>query len=162
MKKSLVVIACMAALVVLLTVPSASAQGKLEGVWKGTEITLTAPKPQTITSLQPGLMIFTKKYYSFVAISGDKPRPDLPQKDATDAQKVAVWTPFMATAGTLEVKGSTVTLKPIVAKDPNGMAPGNFMTADFKVEGNTLILILKSNQTGPIANPITAKMTRLE
>jgi hypothetical protein len=93
---------------------------------------------------------------------GDKPRPDLPQKDATDAQKVAVWTPFMATAGTLEVKGSTVILKPIVAKDPNGMAPGNFMTADFKVEGNTLILILKSNQTGPIANPITAKMTRLE
>jgi hypothetical protein len=162
MKTSLKVIACMAALAVLVTVQSAAAQGKIEGVWKGTEITFTGAKPQTVTLTQPGLLIFTKKHFSFLGITGDKPRPDLPQKDATDAQKVAAWGPFMAVAGTLEVKGATVTLKAIVAKDPSGMAPGNFMTADFKVEGNTLILTLKSRQAGPTPNPMTIKLVRLE
>ena len=160
MKKSLIVIACMAALAVLVTVQSAAAQGKLEGVWKTTEITLTGPNARTITNPQPGFIIFTKKHFSIVAISGDKPRPDLPQKEATDAQKVATWTPLNATIGTYEVKGTTFTFHPILAKNP--LEPGSFTTWDFKAEGNTILATQKANKAGPSANPVTFKWVRVE
>jgi hypothetical protein len=155
----LVVLAC---LVIPMTVQSTSAQGKLEGVWKVTETTVSAPKPQTITATQPSLLIFTKKHYSVVMIMGDKPQPDLPQKDATDAQKVATWTPFMASAGTYEVKGATLRMHGVVGKEPSSMTPEGFLTCDYKVEGNTLIFTLKASQSGPIANPPTLKLTRVE
>jgi hypothetical protein len=162
MKKLFILFACMTALAVLLNVRSASAQGKLEGVWKITEVTLTGPNTRTITNPQPGLFIFTKKHYSMMMITGEKPRPDLPQKDATDAQKVATWTPFTANAGTYEVKGAVLTFHPTVAKNPNGMAPGSVGTCDFKIERNTLTITIKAIQAGPVANPYTMKFTRLE
>ena len=96
MKISLKVVACMAALAVLMVVQSASAQNKLEGVWKMTEVTFTGPNARTITGTQPGFLIITKKHFSMVGVQGDKPQPDLPQQGATDAQKVAAWTPFLA------------------------------------------------------------------
>jgi len=159
MKTCLKVIACMAALAFLMLVQSASAQGKLEGVWKITHVTLTGPNAQTITNPQPGFMIFTKKYSSLVGITGDKPQPDLPQ-NATDAQKLATWNPLAATVGTYEIKGTTVTRHNIVAK--NGVKRGSFGTADFKIEGNTLTMTFKANQDGPIANPTTITLVRME
>jgi hypothetical protein len=110
MKTSLRVIACMAALAVLMVVQSASAQGKLEGVWKITQVILTGPNAPKVTNIQPSMAIFTKQYFSRVVITGDKPRPDLPQ-NATDAQKAATWGPFSAAAGTYEIKGNTITVK---------------------------------------------------
>jgi hypothetical protein len=162
MKKSFVVIACMAALVVLVTVQSVAAQGKIEGVWKLTEITISSPKPQTIAVAQPNLSIITKKHFSYIGIESDKPRPDLPQKDATDAQKVATWAPFEAFAGTYEVKGTTLTGRGIVAKNPRDMAPGNFATYEYKIEGNTLIMTMKATQSGPATAPYTLKYVRVE
>ena len=160
MKTSLKVIACMAALAVLVTVQSAAAQGKLQGVWKLTEVTFTGPNAGTVTPVEPGIWIFAKKHSCFVAVTGDKPRPALPQKDATDVQKVATWTQFLAAANTYEVKGNTVTSHSIVSKNP--IKPGAFGTADIKIEGNTLYLTPKTNQDGPIANPYTLKLVRLE
>ena len=152
----------MAVLAVLVSVQSAVAQGKLEGVWKITEFIPADLNAKPIAATQLSLLIFTKKYFSVLLISGDKPRPDLPQKDATNAQKVATWTPFAAAAGTYEVKGTTYTVKTALAKDPSGMAPGNFETIDFKIEGNTLIVTPKATQDGPIANLGRTKLTRLE
>jgi hypothetical protein len=106
-------------------------------------------------------LIFTKKHGTMVLISGDKLRPDLPQK-ATDVQKVAAWTPFQANAGTYEVKGNTYTAKRLMAKNPSEMRPDNFTTVEFGIEGNTLTLIPKTNQDGPIANPIITKFERVE
>lgn len=160
MNKSLVAVACIAVLVVLLTAQSAAAQGNLEGVWKTTETTSTGPNARTNTNPQPGFIIFTKKHFSIVAISGDKPRPDLPQKEATDAQKVAAWTPLTAGIGTYEVKGTTFTLHPILAKNP--IEPGAFATFDFKTEGNTIVATQKANKAGPVANPVTFKWVRVE
>jgi hypothetical protein len=120
MKISVKIIACMAALAVLMVVQSASAQGKLEGVWKVTEVTLSGANPLKIavSSAHPSLMVFTKKYFSFLNImAADQPRPELPQQSATDAQKVAAWTPVVAWAGTYEVKGNVLMFHTIVAKD---------------------------------------------
>jgi len=161
-KTSFKVIACMAALAVLLTVQSASAQGKLQGAWKITEIVFTGPNALTFKITQPSQMIFTQKHFSVMMIKGDESRPDLPQEDPTYAQMVAVWTPFAAAGGTYEVKGTTFTAKTSVAKDPSRMAPGNFLTFDFKVEGNTLVVTPKASAAGPISYPPSIKLTRLE
>jgi len=162
MKKLLMVFACITALAVLLNVRSASAQGKLEGVWKLTEITIPGPNAQKITNPQPNLVVFTKKHFIVVSVMGDKPRPNVPQKGATDAQKVAAWEPFVAEAGTYDVKGTIITAKNLVAKDPIQMAPGNFATSEFKIEGNTFTLTPKTDQNGPVSNPNIFKLVRLE
>ena len=162
MKTHFKVIACMVSLLILVTAQSAVAQANLEGVWKVTEVTFTGPNARTITNLQPGLFIFTKKHYSVQAVTGEKPRPDLPQENATDAQIAAAFRSFSANAGTYEIKGTTVTIRQMVAKNPNNMKPGSFVTFDFKIDGNTLSLTPKVNTAGPIANPLTLKLVRLE
>ena len=162
MKTSLKVIACMAALAVLMVALSASAQGKLQGVWKITEIAITGPKPLTITNPQPSLMIFTEKYFSTTYVTSDQPRPDQPLEKATDAQKLAVWTSFMAFAGTYEVKGTSMTIHSAVAKNPEDMKPGNLSIFDFIIERNTLFLTFKATKEGPRTNPMTFKMVRVE
>ena len=88
--------------------------------------------------------------------------PGLPEQGATDAQKVAAWMPLIAQTGTYEVKESTVTTRISVAKSPAAMAPGNFTTQEFKIEGNTLTLTPKTDQNGPIANPTVVKYARAE
>ena len=162
MRKTRIIIACMAALAVLIVVQSASAQGKLEGVWKVTEASMSGPNGFKNTNPQPNLWVFTKKHFSTVAVTSDKPRPVQPLEKATDAQKVAAWADFEAWAGTYEVKGTTLTTHDAIAKDPEDMKPGCFGSFDFKFEGNTLILILKAGETGPLPNPITYRLIRLE
>jgi hypothetical protein len=175
MKTSLKVIACMAALAVLVTVQSAvaqvkkvvpgkvAAQGKLEGVWKIAEFSTAVSSASTITTTaQPGIFIFTKKHYSIMFISSDKPRPNLPLQNATDAQRVAAWGPFSANSGTYEIKGTTLTTHPLVAKHPAVMKPGAFVTYDFKIEGNTRLLTPKESNTVPGGTPPTYKLVRLE
>jgi hypothetical protein len=160
MKTRITAIACMVSFAFLLAVPSALAQAdKLIGVWKYTEFVSTGPDA-TSTPAQPGLLIFTKKYWSMIMVSGDKPRPALPQ-NATDAQKLGAWTPFDAGSGTYEVKGNTYTAKSIVGKDP-GIDPDSFIVIEFKIEGNTLTTTPKATNAGPIDWGGYAKLTRLE
>lgn len=149
------------ALAVLATAPIASAQGsKLEGVWKATEVTLTGPNARTVMPSEPGFLIITKKHFSNFGVNGDRPQAVLPQKGATDAQKLAAWTPFSATLGTYEVKGTTFTIHPI--NDKNPIEPGSFSTYDFKIEGDTLIFKRTVTQAGPTPDSMTIKLTRLE
>jgi len=162
MTKTRIIVACMAALIILLIVQSAAAQGKLEGVWKKTLVTVTGPNAQTIPHPQPNIVIFTKKHFSFTEVEGEKPRPDQPLEKATDAQKVAAWEPFSAQAGTYEIKGTTVTLHDLVTKDPENMKAGNLETYDFKILGNTLSLTSKASETGTNnAEIITMKFERV-
>ncbi len=153
------VIACVVILTAVLAVQAAMAQSaKLEGVWKIVEITAPGPKPTVITNVQPSIGIITKKYCSIISLTAVQPK--LPDK-ATDAQKVATWTPVNAGAGTYEIKGSTLTVHLVVAKEP--VEPGEFVAYDFKLEGDTLVLTPKAtSHDGPIKNPITLRCKRLE
>jgi hypothetical protein len=163
MKRSYVVIACMTALVVLLSIQSASAQGKLEGVWRITEVKIGGDNAFTITTSEkhPNMLIITKKHFSFMNLTSPN-RPDIPKQGATANQVLAAWTPFVAWAGTYEVEGNIFKACNTVAKDPNNMLPGNFSTSEFKLEGDTLTVIPKTNQDGPVANPMTTKYVRVE
>jgi hypothetical protein len=144
---------------------------QLEGVWKVAEVVGPASKANekgtTLTSPQPGLLIFTRGYYSGVAVTADQPRAAVaPAKDPrnlTDAEKIAryeQWGPFIATAGTYEVKGSTLTLHAMVAKSVDVMTTGATQTWELKLEGaNTFWLIPPADRatTSP-----QVKLTRLE
>ena len=56
------------------------------GVWKLSETTTTGPNAKKVTSPQPGLRIYTRQHYSLTTVTSDKPRPELPEKGATDKQ----------------------------------------------------------------------------
>jgi hypothetical protein len=125
----------------------------VEGVWKVAEVvpptSNPADKPTPITNPQPGLIIFTKGYYSGMAVTADQPRPAVaPAKDPrnlTDAEKIArfeQWNQFIANAGTYEVNGSTLVLHALVAKSQERMTTAQNLTFEIKLEGsNTLWLI---------------------
>ena len=157
----------------VLFASSAFAQTKspIEGVWKIAEVVTPgrnpAEKAATNSSPQPGLIIFTKGYYSQVMVPGTESRSEVaPAKDPqnlTDAEKIArfeEWRRFVANSGTYEIKGSTLTRRSIVAKNVNVMTSQTPNIMEFKLEGaNTLWLIPTGDQA---ATSPRIKLTRVE
>jgi hypothetical protein len=152
-----------AALTILFGV-YAAAQETIEGAWKIKEIAMYFDfgKNLAFIGTQPSIVMFTKTHFSMVAVIGEKPRPDFDQLNATDAQRVAIWMPFIALAGTYDRKETTLIFHDEVSKDPVDMKPGYFYTVDYKMEANTLILSVKANKDGPLPNPMVIKLSRLE
>ena len=146
-------------------------QKKLEGVWKVTEVVPPASnandKPTPVTSPQPGLLIFTKGYYSGIAVTGSQPRTaPAPAKDPgnlTDAEKIAryeQWNPFLANAGTYEVKGSTLTMHAMVAKNPDAMTTNATITWEIKLEGASTFWLIPPADRATTSPRV--KFTRVE
>lgn len=138
----------------------------VQGVWRVVEATITGPNARTDSKPQPSLFIFTAKHYSMVRVGAVGPRPNLPADltKATVAELTAVWgnPAFAANSGTYEVSGSTLTTRPVVAKNPGVMAAGAYTTYSFKLDGNTLSLTDTRNANGPAPNPTTLKLSRVE
>jgi hypothetical protein len=143
---------------------SAQAKTKLEGAWRVTEVTRTGPNAGTNSNPQPGLYVFAGKHYSIVTVNSDKPRPDLPAdaSKATAAELNAVWGPFTANSGTYEISGDTLTTHAMVAKNPGVMRSGSSATYSIKVQGNTMTITQTKNTNGPVNNPTTTKLMRVE
>jgi hypothetical protein len=150
----------------LLSQSRAASQETIQGVWRVTEVTTTGPNASTNKSPQPSLYIFTPKHYSLMRVNGTTARPDLPQDQmakATAAQLLAVYgTALSAQSGTYELAGGKLTTRPVVAKNTFGMAPGASFTASYKLDGKTLTITSERNPAGPIENPTTWKLTRIE
>jgi hypothetical protein len=145
----------------MLYAQSNSPSPSIVGVWKVTERPL--PGGRTLASPQPGIRIYTRRHYSFTEDTSEGGRPELPTEGATDKQRLDVFGPFTAQAGTYEIRGNELTYRRIAAKNPNNLRPGAFTTVTFRFEGNdTLWITGKANQNGPIADPTTLKLTRLE
>jgi hypothetical protein len=147
------------------------AKSQVEGVWKIAEVLVPSKNPTekgtTITNPQPGLIIFTKGYYSFVAVRAREPRAAFaPAKDPanlTDAEKIAryeQWGPFAANSGTYEVKGSTLQMQPIVAKNVEVMTSGKPLTWELKVEAPNALWLTPTSENAP--NDARIKFTRVE
>jgi hypothetical protein len=157
----------------VLSASAAFAQTKtpVEGVWKVAEVVTPGSNPTekgtTNSSPQPGLIIFTRGYYSQVLVPGNEARASVeaakdPQ-NLSDAEKMAryvQWNQFVANSGTYEIKGSTITRRPIVAKNVAVMTSGTPNIQEFKLEGpNTLWLIPTGDQA---ATQPRLKLTRVE
>ena len=146
----------------LLFASSGFAQTKspLEGVWKITEWT-EGGKPNT--DPQPSLVIFTKGYYSVAILMAPRVEsiaPDRGRKltDADKMERFEQWKWFVGISGSYEVRGSTVVMRPIVAKNTWDMNRQTPQEPTFKLEGpNTLWLIPTATNV-----PLRMKLTRLE
>jgi hypothetical protein len=136
----------------------------IEGVWRASEITLTGPGARTISPVQPNLAIITAKHYSRLEIHADYARPNLADASKASADELRqVWGPVVAEAGTYETSdGKLLTLHAVVAKNPATMQPGSFSTYAYRLAGDTLWLTLQRDQRGPVTNPPTIKLTRVE
>ena len=112
-------------------------------------------------------MIFTRGHYSLLSVNGTEPRPKFPPaKDPTkltDAEKIArfeQWNLFSANSGTFEIKGTTLTRRPIVAKNEQVMANPP-ITEEVQMDGNDLWITAKSAPGQP-ASEIRARLTRVK
>ena len=137
----------------------------LQGVWQAVEVTIPGPVKRTITvpEPRPNLTTITARHYSRVQVEAEGARPavaDVTKATADDLR--AAWGPFYAEAGTYEVTGNMITLRPVAAKNPAAMTPGAFTTWSFTLESNTLRVTAAQNQNGPIAHPPTITLVRVE
>lgn len=152
----------------LLTSEGIAGEPKLEsvqGVWQAVEVTIPGPVKRTITTPEPrpNLVVITARHYSRVQVEAEGPRPavtDVMKASADDLR--AAWGPFYAEAGTYELNGNVITLRPVAAKNPAAMTPGAYTTWSFIVESNTLKVTAMRNQDGPVANPPTITLVRVE
>jgi hypothetical protein len=142
-----------------------AASPSIQGVWQAVEVTMSGPKARTIPIPEPraNLTVITARHYSRVQVEAEGVRPTIADVTKASADELrAAWGPFYAEAGTYEVSGNLITLRPVAAKNPAAMTPGAFTTWSFKMEDNTLRVTLERNQNGPIADPITVTLVRVE
>lgn len=93
---------------------------QIQGVWKVVEIHQEfAGKKYDNPEPQPGLMIFTREYYSMVWMPLDRVQPD----NATiwhpiDTEKIQQFNSIVVNSGNYTLSDSQLTTFPIVAKTP--------------------------------------------
>jgi hypothetical protein len=156
----------------LLTSGIAPAQQKatsLTGAWQVTKVQMTGPNARTVTDPQPGLYLFTGKYFSLMMVNGDQPRPihpTLPEVPKATAQEIlAVYGPFVANTGTYDISGDELIMHPMVSKNPELM--GGRVTYSFEIQGNSLTvkmlkMVMGANVPPPPLPPVIWTLTRVE
>jgi hypothetical protein len=173
MKKILFFITALPAFLLPPNAAFAQTKNKLEGVWKIVEVILPVANPAgkdsttRISNPQPGLVIFTRGYYSIAAVRGAQPRTAVAQpKDSlrlTDEEKIArfeEWNTFVANSGTYEIKGSMIIRHPIVAKIVSVMTKETPNINEFKLEGNNTLWLNPTPDR--LATEPRVKFTRVE
>ena len=63
---------------------------------------------------------------------------------------LALYGPMLGNAGSYEIAGNLVTIRPVVAKIPVVMKPGAYEVYEFKIDGRTLSLTQRRNVRGPV------------
>ena len=163
MKNAVAILMLTAAVAATTGVAGQSRSGSLQGVWRAVEVTLTGPNARTITNLRPTLTVVSGRYYARVEEQSEGPRPIVADAAKASADELrATWGPFLGEAGSYELTGDTLTAHPVVAKNPAALVAGAFIVYSCKLEGDTVTLTVQRNQNGPIANPATIKLVRVE
>jgi hypothetical protein len=120
-----------------------SSRRTLEGVWQVTEIVITGAGAYAAPAPQPGLIIFTKKHYSWMWVPGTRPRALFKAQIPTNEEKLAAFDSLVASSGTYELHGSTATFRPIVNRGPNMVS----IDEQVEIDGDTLTLTWQSSDT---------------
>jgi hypothetical protein len=132
----------------------------LQGAWRVTEVS-AGPGGRTLTSPQPGLLLFSGRHYSYTFVTSEVPRPALPPGMSSPEVLLAAWNPFTANAGTFEVSGNIMTRRPVVAKSPDAMGPGIFNEYSFRLVADSLWMTPTRTESGPTRAPSTVKYVRV-
>lgn len=137
--------------------PTGQTSTSIKGVWRAVEQTIN-DRTLKDGSLGVGFHVYTDGYFAAVRESDVPPRPAAPADNATAAQLLATYGPFVAQFGTYEVAGDMITETVLVAK--NVEAAGRSNTRRFRIEGNTLIT--EPVRRTPGTRAITLKFIRVE
>ena len=132
----------------------------LEGAWRVTEVVTTGPIGRTLSTPQPGLLLFTGDHYSYMFVTTDQPRI-VPSRGLAGVEEMLdIWSPFTANAGTFEVSGNRMIRRPVVAKSPETMVRGTFNEYTFRLSADTLWVTTVGTEGGPARNPTTVQYVR--
>jgi hypothetical protein len=134
-----------------------------QGVWRTVEVTVPGPMPQTFRPAAT-IAIFHGKHYSRVEVHAEQDRPMMRNPAVASADELrAVWGPFVGEAGTFELSGkNTVTMRAMVAKNPAAMTDGALSVYTYERNGETLTLTQVRGPAGPMTNPVTVTLMRIE
>lgn len=142
-------------------------EADLQGVWKIVEVVVTGPASSKNDDPWPSLVIFTRRHFSFLSVDGIEPRPTfrapLVRGKPTDAEKLAMfeqWNLFTANAGTYDISGSTLGMRPIVGKTEFAM--GYRITHEFTLEGKNILWLTTKPQPGGPPGETRRRLVRLE
>ncbi len=148
--------------VTLLLNGFAAAQN-VAGAWRLDEIKTTGTDGMTVKFSNPNMYLFTKGHWSTIRIEGDKPRSTDSWTTMTPEQVIDTFVKqFTASGGTYDMKGSTLTLRTTIAKNPNIMTRGDWISYAVKIDGQTMTLTATATNQGPIKNPQIMTLTRIE
>ena len=121
----------------------------LQGAWKIVRASLTTgEQPSFRNYTQPGLVLFTARYYSLMYVEGNASRKMfLDPARPTDAEKVEAFDTFVGHSGTYALEDSIVAMHVEIAKLPNLMGPerrSSFARFAYQISGDTLRLTRRS------------------
>jgi hypothetical protein len=150
-------------LFVILVLTGFTSAQEVAGAWRLDEVTTTGTDGKASKFSQPNIYLFTKGHFSIIRVEGDKPRSTDSWTTMTPDQVIDTYIKqFAASGGTYEMKGSTLTMKTTIAKNPAFMARANWISYTVKVNGRTMTLTATATNEGPIKNPQIMTLTRLD
>lgn len=148
---------------VILVLSGFAAAQNVAGAWRLDEIARTGADAKTAKFSNPNIYLFTKRHFSIIRVEGDKPRSTESWTKMTSDQVIDTYIKqFTASGGTYEMKGDTLTMKTTIAKNPNIMTRGDWISYTVKVNGQTMTLTATATNEGPIKNTQVITLTRLE
>ena len=147
----------------ILVLSGVAAAQNVAGAWRLDEIKTTGTDAKSVKFSQPNMYLFTKGHFSIIRIEGDKPRSTDDWGTMTREQVIDTFIKqFTASGGTYEMKGSTLTMKTTIAKNPGFMARANWISYTVAINGPTMTLTATATNEGPIKNPQIMTLTRLD
>lgn len=147
----------------ILVLSGVATAQKVAGAWRLDEATMSGPEGKTAKFSNPNIYLFTKGHFSIIRVEGDKPRSTESWTKMTPDQVIDTYIKqFTASGGTYEFKGDTLTMKTTIAKNPNIMTRGDWISFTVKVNGQTMTLTATATNEGPIKNPQILRLTRLD
>ena len=149
-------------LFVILVLSAFAAAQEVVGAWRLDDVT-TGTDGKTSKFSNANIYLFTKGHFSIIRVEGDKPRSTDSWTTMTPDQVIDTYVKqFTASGGTYDMKGSTLTMKTTIAKNPGFMARANWISYTVKVDGQTMTLTAMATNEGPIKNPQVMTLTRLD
>jgi hypothetical protein len=150
-------------LFVILVLSGFAAAQEVAGTWRLDEVTTSGTDGKTSKFTNANMYLFTRGHFSIIRVEGDKPRSTDSWTTMTPEQVIDTYVKqFTASGGTYDMKGSMLTMKTTIAKNPGFMARANWISYAVKVTGQTMTLTATATNEGPIKNPQTMTLTRLD
>lgn len=109
------------------------------GVWQVKETARQNTSSSHADKPLPSIFIFTEHHYSMMWVpSVESQQPFEERWNPADAEKVERFNSLIVNAGTYEIKGSTLTAHPVVARIPDFV--GGKLICEYRIENKTMWL----------------------